>query len=607
VTDDDAFGAAIVAARRRGDTVIGEPEALLLAARLGLAVPRFTMVGRDVTGLDLDRFPGDRVVVKAALAAAHKTELGAVRVVRRRIADVAAAVAEMARTGADRFMVVEFVPHDAGPAGTALLGIRWTPAFGPIVTVGPGGAFTGVLGASLPPAVLSAADPGSLDPALAASPFVSLLTGGYRGRAPAILPRRLRTLVTAALDLAGTMVPDPIAEFEVNPVAFTASGPVALDAVARLGGPTSGPAPPRPTALLDRLLEPGSIAIVGVSRGMNVGRTILRNVLAAGFDPDRVTVVKEGIDRLDGCRCVPGLASLPGRVDLLVVAVEAEAAAAVVEEAAAGRHAAAVILVSGGAGERPGTEPVARRITDAAAATRPGEDGVVVNGPNSLGIRSAPGRYDTFFIPAHKLSPAAPAPTAPVAFVSQSGAFILSRLDRLAWLRPGYAVSVGNQVDLTVGDYVARFARSPDVSVIACYVEGFPQGEGTRFVHAVRIATTAGKTVVVYPAGRTGAGVTAAASHTASIAGDHAVTTALAAVAGALVAGTIEDFDDQVMLATMLTGRPVAGTGLGVVGNAGFETVAVADHAGPLGLAALGPGTVTRIDGLMAGAGLGAW
>ena len=56
---------------------------------------------------------------------------------------------------------------------------------------------------------------------------------------------------------------------------------------------------------------------------MNPGRIILRNVLASGFDPACVTVVKPGLESLDGVRCVPEIGALPGPVDLLVVALEA--------------------------------------------------------------------------------------------------------------------------------------------------------------------------------------------------------------------------------------------------------------------------------------------
>ena len=110
----------------------------------------------------------------------------------------------------------------------------------------------------------------------------------------------------------GTLLPDELLELEVNPAAVTPEGLVALDVLVRLG---DGPRPvraPRPAAGVARLLAPRSIAIVGVSSGSNPGRVILRNVLREGFDPTAVTVIKPGADEIDGVRCVPDLASLPG-------------------------------------------------------------------------------------------------------------------------------------------------------------------------------------------------------------------------------------------------------------------------------------------------------
>ena len=89
-----------------------------------------------------------------------------------------------------------------------------------------------------------------------------------------------------------------------------------------------------------------------------------------------------------------------------------------------------------------------------AAARASAWQGPLINGGNCLGIRSLPGRYDTMFIPEYKL----PVPTgavAPLAFVSQSGAFAVARMSKLGRLNPKYAITLGNQMDLTVGDYLA--------------------------------------------------------------------------------------------------------------------------------------------------------
>ena len=138
----------------------------------------------------------------------------------------------------------------------------------------------------------------------------------------------------------------------------------------------------------------------------------------------------------------------------------------------------------------------------------------------------------------------------------------------------------------------------PAVEVFACYIEGFRPLDGRRFLEAAAEITASGRTVILYRAGRTPAGAKATASHTASIAGDYAVTRELAQAAGVLVAGTLEDFDDLIQLHCRLRGKS-AGWRLGALSNAGFECVALADNLGRFELAPFSDETVRRLQGLL--------
>ena len=111
----------------------------------------------------------------------------------------------------------------------------------------------------------------------------------------------------------------------------------------------------------------GSIGIVGVSSGINPGRVILRNILHEGFDPERITVVKPGIDRIDGVRCVPDLASLPEKVDLFVIVLPAAATPAFVAELVERDLAESMIVIPGGLEEKSGGDELATRMRDALA------------------------------------------------------------------------------------------------------------------------------------------------------------------------------------------------------------------------------------------------
>ncbi|MBZ0151167.1 MAG: CoA-binding protein, partial [Planctomycetes bacterium] len=336
-----------------------------------------------------------------------------------------------------------------------------------------------------------------------------------------------------------------------------------------------------------RLLQPRRIAVLGVSaRGQNPGRIVLRNTLAAGFPPTAMLVIKPGETSIDGVACVPDLAALPEPVDMLVVAVPAAEVGNVLDEVLRTRKAEGIVLLTSGIGEREGSGDAAARLGTTLRAARGNRDwsGPVINGPNCLGLRSHQGKVDTLFIPHQKLPPPTGAPL-PIALVSQSGAFAIARLSRLPWLLPRTVVTAGNQLDLSVADWVETIHPDPAIVAIGCYVEGFPLHDGLRLATLARDMTAAKKLLICYRAGRTSEGSAASASHTASLAGDWAATRALLTQAGALVAESIDDFEDLLRLAALLADRTIDGLGVGVISNAGFECVAIADSLGPLQLA----------------------
>jgi acyl-CoA synthetase (NDP forming) len=264
-----------------------------------------------------------------------------------------------------------------------------------------------------------------------------------------------------------------------------------------------------------------------------------------------------------------------------------------------------VVLIPGGLGERAGSEPLERAVRAVVAEARREGGGPVVCGGNCMGIRSIPGGYDTTFIPLERLAVRPDARPAPLAVISQSGAFAITRLDRFPHLAPRYLVTVGNQVDLTVGDFLEHVAGDEGVAVAACYVEGFESGDGTRLLGAARRLSDRGGAVILALAGRTEAGRRSARSHTAAIATDAVIAERLAAGAGVLTARSLEEFEDLIALAVALGDREFPGLRIGAVSNAGFEAVAFADGFGPCPAAEFSPATVAAIERVLDRAGIG--
>ena len=558
----------------------------------------------------------------------HKTDVGGLRVMRL-VPDEPAA--DQVRRGADELLAhlragelgaaVEgvlaggFVPHEANrPGQEVLLSLRQDPAFGPCVVVGIGGTLTewyarggswvdGPGSTLVFPAAGLAAE--SVATALTAHPMIRLLCQPSRLYREA--PIELGELVTAVMALAAIgrhcgpagESPYTLEELEINPAVASAGGLVALDGVG-LVSRRKWKTVQRSVDRVDRLLAPRSAVVMGVSaKGANPGRVILDNLLRSeGIAQERLYVVHQREERISGVACYPDVASLPERCDLAVVAIPAEGALTAIAELVAQDRAESIILIPGGFAEAGQTE-LATAIEDTVEAGHArATGGPVLVGGNCLGIVSR-GNYNTFFLPEYKL-PFNPGRGDNLALVSQSGAYLVtfaSNYDGI--IQPRAAISFGNQMDLTVADFLQHFNRVAEVDVIACYVEGFRPGDGARFLDAVRTAKDLGKRVIVFKAGKTALGAQAAASHTASLAGDYALARACLLAAGATVAESLDEFEDLIKTFTLLAGRSAQGVRTGIISNAGFECSTVMDRMEGLELAVFDDDTQVRLDGIL--------
>ncbi len=633
-------------AEREGRDFLLEHEVYEVLGEAGLAVPRHVLlpVGRAVTRKDLAALRSARAVLKiVSPLVIHKSDVGGVAFVKADPASVNRAAAAMLRAVPARYLAwakarggahapgrpltakavrdsirgflaaeaVEF--EDVGFGSEVLVGLRRSRDFGPVLTMGGGGVDVEYMGERLKEgraaAIASAhlLDDAKVRGLLEPLAFFGKLAADFRGRkapvSPEVLARTLlkfRDLAAAFSPFAGG-TPFVLEEAEVNPFVARRGRLVALDGVCRFSR-DKAPAPARPAEGIGRLLKPGSIGIIGVSEKMNLGRIILNNTLANGFPRERVTVVKPGLEEIEGCRCVASVAAMPETVDLFVLTLGADQCYDVMKDLVDHGKARSVILIAGGMGEKEGGASIEDRIRGLLReGRRSGRVTPVVNGGNCLGVVSRPGRYDTTFIPEHKL-PRPKNPRSDMAVISQSGAFMICRMSKLPSIQPLYAVSLGNQLDLTASDYLSYLKDDPAVRTFSVYMEGFKEGDGLAFARAVGEITASGRTVLVYKAGRSPEGRSATSSHTASVAGEYGVFRAVSEQAGAIVAGDLFEFESFMKGLAFLGGRRAGGRRVGLISNAGFECVMLADNlknGSGLDLARFTPGTEERIAGIM--------
>lgn len=603
--------------KARGRTVLTEPEGLALLEAMGIPGPRWRLLPLDeaVTADTLSAFPGERVVVKVVSPdILHKSDVGGVAILPRDPAALNARRAEWRGkfgTTLTGFLLQEFIGYRRELGHEFLLGLRWTDEFGPVVTLGPGGLYAEFMAgqfrqpgamAILSPGFDAAPTPGELKERVR---ITRITGGGLRGQAAAADLGELSRLVGSFLRVAGEFGGRPLREFEINPLAVHDGRFVALDVLIKLDWTAPAEPPKRPVDKMERLFRPRSVAVLGVSEKLNPGHIIVNNLLREGFPRERIAIIKPGAGAIEGCRCWPDVASLPAPVDLCILSISAAQVPGALAELIQHRKAESLIVIPGGLEEKEGTAELVGQARSALAEARAGDwRGPVICGPNSLGIRSLPGHYDTMFIPEEKLPLSGP--MAPIAVISNSGAFAVAKAGKLAGLNPRYLISAGNQMDLTIGDYLEHLAGDSDVRVFAVYVEGFRALDGQKFLRTARRLSAEGRVVILYRAGRTVAGAKATASHTAAVAGDYAVTAALAARAGVLVAGDLEEFEDLVRLFARLGDREVGGWRLGAMSNAGFECVAIADNLGRFELARFGPTTIEMLGRIFDSVRIGA-
>ncbi len=325
---------------------------------------------------------------------------------------------------------------------------------------------------------------------------------------------------------------------------------------------------------LDALLAPRSVALVGASADpTRIGGRPIDYMRRWGY-AGRILPVNPNRAEIQGLPCHPSVASLPEVPDVAIIAVPGEAAIAAVAELAARGTRAAVVFTAGFAETGAKGAALQERLLAAARA-----GGMRLLGPNTLGLFNA--RIGFFATFTASLEGGAP-PPGRIGIVSQSGAYgtHLFTLARNMRLGTPLFVATGNEADVTVGEALAWMVEDADTDVIALYAEGIREAAG--FTDALEAARRARKPVVVMKVGRSGLGAAAAASHTASIAGDDAVTEAVLAELGALRARSTEELLDVARLATRRI-YPARNT-LGVITVSGGAGVLISDAAEALGL-----------------------
>ncbi|QDG75009.1 acetate--CoA ligase family protein [Labrenzia sp. PHM005] len=270
---------------------------------------------------------------------------------------------------------------------------------------------------------------------------------------------------------------------------------------------------------LDALLKPKSVAIIGASDDPNrIGGRPVQSTLAGGFK-GQIYPVNPKRSTVQGLTAYPSITDVPEPVDCAIVAVPAPLVASTVADCAA-RGTKTTIVFSSGFAEL-GEDGAAMQDRIAATAK---DAGMRLIGPNCIGAFSVSAGWFGTFSSVQASLRLAPGKTA---IISQSGAYgaHMFYMAQRRGVATDMWVTTGNEADIDVAEVIAYYAKHPDVSTIMAYTEGAKDKD--RICEALDLARAARKPVIMIKVGDTDVGAAAAATHTASLAGDDAIYDAL--------------------------------------------------------------------------------
>jgi len=304
---------------------------------------------------------------------------------------------------------------------------------------------------------------------------------------------------------------------------------------------------------VQRLLAPGSVAVIGASRSpRGAGRRVLESLHTSGFT-GRVYAINralpEGSSELGGVPACRSVHDVPESLDLAVVAVPAGQVPAVARECGeAGVQGLVVLTAEFSRDEQRELVRLARSY------------GTRVIGPNAFGLmNTAPDvRLNA------TLSPEMPA-RGRAGLFTQSGAIGIALLAGLHQRGIGLSsfVSAGNRADVSGNDVLQHWDDDPDTDVALLYLESI--GNPRKFTRLAK--RTAVRKPMVVVKGARHSGSAPPAGHAAPVSRTPAATVStLLRQAGVIMVDTVTELLDA---GALLVSQPLPqGRRIAILGNA---------------------------------------
>jgi acetate---CoA ligase (ADP-forming) len=320
---------------------------------------------------------------------------------------------------------------------------------------------------------------------------------------------------------------------------------------------------------LASMLEASSVAVVGASnKEGSPGLQMVHQLVKGGFGGE-IYPVNPKYREVNGLRCYPSVAELPGEPDLAMLGVPNAALEDSLKEAAEAGARGAVIFAS--AWEAPGEGPSLQERLGAIAR----EAGMYICGPNCMGFVNVERNLRALaFAEREDLEPGS------VTWLSHSGSAFSALLHARRGFGFNLAVSAGQEITTTMAAYLRYALTLPSTRVAALFLETVRDPDAFREV--LDEASARDVAVVALKVGKESTAREMVAAHSGALAGEDAAYEALFEAHGVLRVETLDELADTLEL--LAAGRPAAPGGLAAIHDSGGERAHFIDVASGTGV-----------------------
>jgi len=289
----------------------------------------------------------------------------------------------------------------------------------------------------------------------------------------------------------------------------------------------------------EKLFNPRAIGIIGVSDKPYGGGFFLRSLKSIKFEkPIYIFNPRLKGQEIMGLKVYGSILEIPEDqpIDYVIIAVPAPNCALILEEVGKKKVPFVTIFTSGFS--ELGNYDLEEKILVVARKYN-----IKILGPNCVGV----------FVPRNKLafSNRVSADSGDFGMVLQSGGLAIqlsSMAQSIYGVFPSKTISIGNQIDLNIVDFLKYFNTDDDTRIIGIYLENFRnKDQGKQFIKVTKKLSLNNKPVIIWKVGSGESSIEAIKSHTGGLAGSQDIWKTVAKQTGASLVNNAQELENLAM------------------------------------------------------------